>query len=1015
MYRALLVRELQQQIFENFLPSFDVESLTFAEADSFVKYLPDREARKTLLNAALTCRNLKEAALDALWWAVDDLTPLCAMLEGFRETEDSVAHTFDYVVRGSIARSEVDRFFHYAKRIKLLHCRRSPSVSSTSYMRILWAKLTLLVSPTLRVLNVSNEWDMQGVHPDATALRAIIDSLADLAPGLLGLSLWHEMTSDCLQDIRGLPKLKHLRLNNSFPLYQQHQQDDEVEYQVLGDVFQSNLSSLSRLRRLKLTGHLYIASVKAVSSPASLTFSALVKMELTPHFPGSVEELTSLFRLATFPKLESLRAGPYDCLSQTRISDLRQFFASLVQATTPGHFRFLALFCSWEMDTLFQVPLSSIPELLHLRLAGLDTDVLTPIDTQDVSSMGSAWPHLSELSLKSPIGLAFNVVVEIALRFKELRRLDLHVDCRVIPEPGAVPILDRPLFAHFSMASGDSFPENPVQVARCLDRLFPQLKELDQELVTIPSLKITMHRVFFIPELLDQNFQNFRTDFDEKKLVSTLVPEISSYENFLPNGKTRETLLNAALTCRAFKKPALDVLWWAMDDLTPLFCLLRGYGIVEPDDYEYIDVIEGPICDSECELFFDYADRIKLFCAVKDTWPGSTPCMQILRASKRSCLLGSLKYIFCLKSVPELVFLPSSRLQVVSAVMNDSLATDFRAFIGSLPSISPRLAGLYLAYEVTEGCLRSIERLTELKSLYIYNGFFHDDTTHEEFGDLAVDANFVQNLSSFSNLSSLKLSGNIDFGLGLSEEYCLPWIFPAVTVLECQADLRDDISVLTRFLQIARFPQLESFTASHYEPEDSDVDERNWLEFSKALTTAAPPSLQTLVLWSTDCPRLNIHLSSISGVFQFHRLTSFSTDMLYPISMAEAKSMTDAWPNLCCLELRTAVSLEAFVSFAQRFEQLRKLSVPLDCARCPPLEDIPILSRPLSTLKVISRGQIPPKDPIKVAHCIDRLFPDVEEVSLPFGGKALREKWREVNSILRALQLARKDQKLRDS
>ena len=109
-----------------------------------------------------------------------------------------------------------------------------------------------------------------------------------------------------------------------------------------------------------------------------------------------------------------------------------------------------------------------------------------------------------------------------------------------------------------------------------------------QELVTIPSLKITMHRVFFIPELLDQIFQNFRTDFDEKKLVSTIVPEISSYENFLPNGKTCETLLNAALTCRAFKKPALDVLWWAMDDLTPLFCLLRGYGIVEPDDYEYV-------------------------------------------------------------------------------------------------------------------------------------------------------------------------------------------------------------------------------------------------------------------------------------------------------------------------------------------------------------------------------------------------------------------------------------------
>ena len=39
----------------------------------------------------------------------------------------------------------------------------------------------------------------------------------------------------------------------------------------------------------------------------------------------------------------------------------------------------------------------------------------------------------------------------------------------------------------------------------------------------------------------------------------------------------RPSILNVALTCRFLSEPALDVLWWAMDDLIPLFNLLPGF------------------------------------------------------------------------------------------------------------------------------------------------------------------------------------------------------------------------------------------------------------------------------------------------------------------------------------------------------------------------------------------------------------------------------------------------------
>lgn len=46
-------------------------------------YLPDEEKSSTLLNLALACRGSCHAALDRLWWGMDDLTPLFMLIPGF--------------------------------------------------------------------------------------------------------------------------------------------------------------------------------------------------------------------------------------------------------------------------------------------------------------------------------------------------------------------------------------------------------------------------------------------------------------------------------------------------------------------------------------------------------------------------------------------------------------------------------------------------------------------------------------------------------------------------------------------------------------------------------------------------------------------------------------------------------------------------------------------------------------------------------------------------------------------
>ncbi|PPQ73156.1 hypothetical protein CVT26_014822 [Gymnopilus dilepis] len=486
MHRVLIIRELQRLIFDCFLPDFDVETIACAWTESFQKFIPDREARGTLLNLALTCRAFEDSALDALWWAMEDLTPLFAMLKSYREVGNTK------LLRGAISTLEVENFFSYAARIKLFYLRGPASISSTAYVRILAAgkrhhllpslkyllsnqslpDLFIFVSPNLLVVNISNECAEGEELPDETYIRTFNDSLADISPGLVGLRIHFEMTTDCLRAVLSLPNLKYLHLDNFLP----NHCHEQLDFQSLDFDFMRRLSS--RLCGLEIFGSIDLLLAPGPASQA-LTFRTLRKINLQTEPMGSIRELTNLFSVATFPALQSFTALPFGHDHSAPVDDLRDFLASLIGATTPGLLSSIDLFTDWHPDFHAKISLSSIPELLRFRLTRLRINFLQDLSADDIKTMSAAWPNLRELRLDSLEGFVFDILIAVAQNFSNLRYLHLDVDLRVLPAPDDVPMVFCHPLGHLAIYPRDDGPlQNPFDFAVSLANLFPHLHEV---------------------------------------------------------------------------------------------------------------------------------------------------------------------------------------------------------------------------------------------------------------------------------------------------------------------------------------------------------------------------------------------------------------------------------------------------------------------------------------------------------------------------------------------------------
>ncbi|KAF8892801.1 hypothetical protein CPB84DRAFT_1848725 [Gymnopilus junonius] len=113
-------------------------------------------------------------------------------------------------------------------------------------------------------------------------------------------------------------------------------------------------------------------------------------------------------------------------------------------------------------------------------------DFLTLLTTEDVRSMGAAWPYLNELQISLPIN--FDVLLEIVQRFPELRYLRI-ISLQLgefenpefnIPMHLSHSLLSFHIYEAYSLSEDDKISSNNiVTLAQCTDIIFPDLELLE--------------------------------------------------------------------------------------------------------------------------------------------------------------------------------------------------------------------------------------------------------------------------------------------------------------------------------------------------------------------------------------------------------------------------------------------------------------------------------------------------------------------------------------------------------
>ena len=102
--------------------------------------------------------------------------------------------------------------------------------------------------------------------------------------------------------------------------------------------------------------------------------------------------------------------------------------------------------------------------------------------------------------------------------------------------------------------------------------------------------KTEMHRALLIQDTVHQILENL-----SPRNLTNPIPKL-----------TRATLLSVALTCRSFLDPALDSLWYSIDDLEVLFKLLPNF-ISEPGSDWYRPVRSQEIYFFHLIIHFPYS------------------------------------------------------------------------------------------------------------------------------------------------------------------------------------------------------------------------------------------------------------------------------------------------------------------------------------------------------------------------------------------------------------------------
>ncbi|KAF8124903.1 hypothetical protein EV363DRAFT_1586640 [Boletus edulis] len=356
------------------------------------------------------------------------------------------------------------------------------------------------------------------------------------------------------------------------------------------------------------------------------------------------------------------------------------------------------------------------------------------------------------------------------------------------------------------------------------------------------------------------------------------------------DGIDKSDLASLARICRAFKEPALDVLWKELDDLSPLTqCIPDASHQLSPNNRTRS--FSRPLTQTEWDTLQRYTRRI---CRVMDFGSGldEKSIEILLKPPTTQPLFPKLRYLIYKHTNAEpthLFHLPFPSL--VFIWINSDDPRWFQDSLGSLSEVSPNVNGLHLHMhqsDVTFDKLVSkcICRWQNLRTV--------------DFPNICLDVEALAHLSRVPALTRLTFKQIVTLPDRVS-----PLFFSNLRDLALHSASLDPISHL---LSRIRLPVIESVSAFIY----SCPSRQALSSFLASLQSNADRAIKRLSLFQTSSDNdfvssedLLLCSEDLRPCMAFSNLHHIHLDVEWKVGLTDSDllALASAWPNLESLDI----------------------------------------------------------------------------------------------------------------
>ncbi|KAF9461811.1 hypothetical protein BDZ94DRAFT_1263050 [Collybia nuda] len=461
---------------------------------------------------------------------------------------------------------------------------------------------------------------------------------------------------------------------------------------------------------------------------------------------------------------------------------------------------------------------------------------------------------------------------------------------------------------------------------------------------------------------------------DDEDILQRIFEHFRNLEARSTSGRPvsqNNALLWAALTCKSFLNPVLNVLWYSMKSMIPLLKLL---GPFHSNNGTY--VIRGTIQPKDWERYNYYAYRVREF-----TYKGDNgdDCKLAFHTRVRiaqlwtSPLLPALRRFICPEvQAPGLfihfLFLSPTieyiELHQISDIEDEAIGT----FLSTLVEGVPSLKHLSMSGWLSDQSLSFIPELKQLRSLNL-SGIA-----------MPISADLLRQIGTLESLSDF----SIDLSSSSYVQFKLEGGFLQLRNLRLNASYSIARDVLTQI----ETPNLEGVQLVA----PVGLHPSGWEEQCKSLLELISSRWSKLRSISLDHEGLYEHdilpTHVLSPLLQLSHLRSVEIrSFIFLTSSADVLQYALAWPCLqsLCLpvdpEDPTDVSFTTLIHLANLCPNLRFLQLPFDIGITPPLPMSPSPQHQLETLALGGSNTAPDfRSLILVARYIDRLFSSLKSL-----------------------------------